>query len=60
MRDFFSPRRPNALKQVLVRLAWSGGWFEGGLEGVSEVGWALHHERKFADLIFQIFFVKNG
>ena len=57
MSDFFSPRRPNALKQLLVRLAWSGGWFEGGLEGV----WALHQdERKFCRFDFSDFLSKTA
>ena len=57
MRDFFVPRRPNASKQVLVRLAWSGGRDEGGLEGV----WALHQdERKFCRFDFSEFLLKTA
>ena len=57
MRDFFSSRRLNAPKQVLVRLAWSGGRDEGGLEGV----WALHQdERKFCRFDFSEFLLKTA
>ena len=57
MRDFSTPRRPNAPKQVLARLAWSGGRAEGGLEGV----WALIKMKEiFADLIFQNFWSKTA
>ena len=57
MRDFSTPRRPNASKQVLARLAWSGGRGEGGLEGV----WALHQdERKFCRFDFSEFLLKTA
>ena len=57
MRDFSTPRRPNASKQVLARLAWSGGRAEGGLEGV----WALHQdERKFCRFDFSEFLLKTA
>ena len=57
MRDFFVPRRPNASKQVLVRLAWSGWRVEGGLDGV----WALHQdERKFCRFDFTDFLLKTA
>ena len=57
MRDFSTPRRPNAPKQVLARLAWSGGRSEGGLEGV----WALHQdERKFCRFDFSEFLLKTA
>ena len=55
--NFFITRRPNASKQVLARLAWSGGRDEGGLEGV----WALHQdERKFCRFDFSEFLLKTA
>ena len=57
MPGFPTPGRPIVPKQVLVHLAWSGGWFEGGLEGV----WALHQdERKFCRFDFSEFLLKTA
>ena len=57
MPGFSTPRRPNAPKQVLLRLAWSGGGLKAGWKGF---GRSIKMKEKFSDLIFQNFWSKTA